>query len=180
MNTPIIIRNKVFKFKKNALLYFKEMLNRYDFGDCLTLEDKLDVISLVEENGERLEKTKQGVRDIEILKVQYGNKCFMLVFKNNTNKIFSYVHCINGKLNPRSKFTAVCRNAIQSDLQNIKQQYFDVHSKKGKVKCQETGHLSSWTELNVDHRQPNTFSIIVDRFIELHAIDVEKVTYIKN
>ncbi len=30
----------------------------------------------------------------------------------------------------------------------------------------------------VDHRQPNTFSVIVDRFIELNNLDIKKVEYI--
>ncbi len=62
-------------------------------------------------------------------------------------------------------------------MHNVKQKYFDKYSKKGKVKCQETGILSSWTELNVDHRKPNTLSIIIDRFIELNNIELKKVNY---
>ena len=38
------------------------------------------------------------------------------------------------------------------------------------MKCQETGKLLKWEQLNVDHRQPNTFSIIVDRFVGLGNI----------
>jgi hypothetical protein len=86
-------------------------------------------------------------------------------------------NCINGDLKPFTKFSNACRNAIHKDLQNVKQKYFDQNSVKGKVKCQETGILSSWTELNVDHRQPNTLSIIIDRFIELHKIDLKNIEY---
>jgi len=39
--------------------------------------------------------------------------------------------------------------------------------------------MSLWVELNIDHRQPNTFSVIVDRFIELHRIDLSYVEYIE-
>ncbi len=44
--------------------------------------------------------------------------------------------------------------------------------------CQESGIKSSWKELVVDHRQPNTFSMIVDRFIELVKIDLKLIEYI--
>ena len=40
--------------------------------------------------------------------------------------------------------------------------------------------LSSWTELNVDHRQPNTLSVILDRFIELHNLDLKNIEYEKD
>jgi len=53
MNSPIKIRNKVFKFKKYALLYFKKMLSSYEIDECLNQEDKSDVIALAEENGDR-------------------------------------------------------------------------------------------------------------------------------
>jgi len=39
--------------------------------------------------------------------------------------------------------------------------------------------LCKWKELVVDHRQPNTFSIIVDRFIELNNIDIKSTEYIE-
>jgi hypothetical protein len=60
----------------------------------------------------------------------------------------------------------------------VKLSYFDKYSKKGKVKCQETGELLKYEELNVDHRQPNTFSVIVDRFVELKNIDLKNIEYL--
>ena len=52
-------------------------------------------------------------------------------------------------------------------------------SNKGQVKCQETKELTKYEELNVDHRQPNTFSVIVDRFIEIKNIDLKEVEYLQ-
>jgi hypothetical protein len=37
--------------------------------------------------------------------------------------------------------------------------------------------LCSWEDLVVDHRQPNTFSMIVDRYIELYQINIENIDY---
>jgi len=59
----------------------------------------------------------------------------------------------------------------------VKQSFFDKYSEEGFVKCQETGIDSKWEELVVDHRQPNTFSVIVDRFIELNQIDLNENEY---
>lgn len=39
---------------------------------------------------------------------------------------------------------------------------------------------SKWTELDVDHRQPNTFSIIVDRFKEVNRINLDDIEYTSN
>jgi hypothetical protein len=178
MKTPIIIRDKTFKYKKDALLYFKTKLNSYDFGETLNEEDTADVTALLLENEKRKDKIGCGIKEIRIGKVQFGTKCFQIIRNDLTTENFSYVYCINGDLKPFTKFSNACRNAIHKDLHNVKQKYFDQNSINGKVKCQETGILSSWTELNVDHRQPNTLSIIIDRFIELQKIDLKKVDYV--
>jgi hypothetical protein len=177
MNTPIIIRNKIFKYKKDALLFFKNKLNSYDFGEILNEEDTADLTALLLENETRKDKIGCGIKEIRIGKVQFGTKCFQIIRNDLTSENFSYVYCINGDLKPFTKFSNACRNAIHKDLHNVKQKYFDENSVKGKVKCQETGILSSWTELNVDHRQPNTLSIIIDRFIELYKIDLKDIKY---
>ena len=177
MKTPIIIRDKVFKYKKDALLYFKTKLNSYDFGETLNSEDIEDVTALLLENETRKDKIGCGIKEIRIGKVQFGTKCFQIIRNDLTSENFSYVYCINGDLKPFTKFSHACRNAIHKDLHNVKQKYFDQNSVKGKVKCQETGILSSWTELNVDHRQPNTLSVIIDRFIELHRINLKGIEY---
>lgn len=177
MKPPIIIRDKVFKYKKDALLYFKTKLNSYDFGEVLSDEDTEDIIALLLENETRKDKIGCGIKEVRIGKVQFGTKCFQILRNDLTIENFSYVYCINGDLKPFTKFSNACRNAIHRDLHNVKQKYFDQYSVKGRVKCQETGVLSSWTELNVDHRQPNTLSVIIDRFIELHNIDLKNIEY---
>jgi hypothetical protein len=40
--------------------------------------------------------------------------------------------------------------------------------------------LSKWEYLAVDHRQPNTFSVIIDRFKEVNKIELEKIDYLTN
>jgi hypothetical protein len=177
MKPPIIIRDKIFKYKKDALLYFKTKLNSYEFGEILNKEDTADIIALLLENETRKDKIGCGIKEIRIGKVQFGTKCFQIIRNDLTSENFSYVYCINGDLKPFTKFSHACRNAIHGDLHNVKQKYFDQNSIKGKVKCQETGILSSWTELNVDHRQPNTLSVIIDRFIELHNINLNNIRY---
>ena len=75
-------------------------------------------------------------------------------------------------------FNKACRNVIQNDIRAVKQEYFTKYSVKGYVKCQETEKLSKWEDLAIDHRQPNTFSVIVDRFKEVNRIDTSEVEYV--
>lgn len=86
----------------------------------------------------------------------------------------------NTKYNSESLFYKACRNSIQKDLLLVKQEFFNNNSVKGLVKCQETNELSKWEDLAVDHRQPNTFSVIIDRFKEVNKIELEKIEYLTN
>jgi hypothetical protein len=177
MKKLILIGDISFSTKKEALAYFKSILNSYVYGESLREPDFLDVLALLRLHPRAEEKIGVGVREICVEEVRYKTKCFRIVRTDSSSDVFSYTKCINGRHSPIARFRRTCRDVVQEDLRGVKDAFFKAHSKKGKVKCQETGEWCSWEELNVDHRQPNTFSVIVDRFIELKGIDVEAVTY---
>lgn len=203
MRKSFKIGQKEYRFKKEAILYYRAILNSYDFGQSLKTSDLMDVNYLIDfsylndwmeleaNENEVLEKIfdieefktdlKLSVKDIKIARVQFNTKCFEVFYDNGESEYISYIMMINNQnYDPSKLFNKACRNSIQKDLTNVKQEYFDKNSIKGEVKCQETGILSKWTELAVDHRQPNTFSIIVDRFKEINRIELDSIEYILN
>lgn len=199
MRNPTTIGDKVFKYKKDALAYYKNILNSYKFGEFLSDEHFNDLLNLLdydesfEEEEEIIDDTdliknplifdeseqNLAIEDIRVSKVQFGTKCFEIIYNDSTNWYISYIQIINRhKYDSDSHFYRACRNAVHDDIRLVKQKYFDVNSNKGYVKCQETGQMSKWEDLAVDHRQPNTFSIIVDRFKEVKQIDTKEIDYI--
>jgi hypothetical protein len=177
MKKKINIGTNSFNYKKDVLSFYKKILNSYDFGEILNDADFENVLELLKTHENSEKKIGIGIKEIKVDKVKYNTKCFHLIRTDLTTDIFSYTKCINGRYSPMTKFSRTCREIINEDLRLVKQAYFGKHSKKGKVQCQESKELCSWEELNVDHRQPNTFSIIVDRFIEINGIDVNKIEY---
>lgn len=191
----IKIGNKEFKFKKDALSYYKDILNSYDFGSLLSDEHYNDIIDLLNydlsfsddnqeiEEEEDVDETGWDdyfIENVRIGKVQFNTRCFELLYRNGESGFISYrLRISKPKANPFNEFRVAARNAVHKDIRSVKQEYFDRFSKKGFVPCQETGIQSCWTDLVVDHRQPNTFSIIVDRFIELNKIQLEDVEYVR-
>lgn len=190
----IIIGNKSFKSKKEALAFYKSVLNKYDFGQSLNDEDYWLVLDLLDygsffddteaiDNGSTIldgdvADGESVVVDIRIGKAQFSTKCFEVVYSDMNSQFISYILLINQpKTNLISDFSKACRNSITKDIRAVKQSFFDKYSEKGFVKCQETGIDSKWEELVVDHRQPNTFSVIVDRFVELNQIDLNEIEY---
>ena len=146
----------------------ENFLNKNDFNE---------ILNLLETHPRVKEKIGVGIDKVRISKVQYNTKSFELVRKDGSTEFFSYTKRINSPKTNFTRFREACRQAIQNDLRNVKIAYFERYSKKGKVKCQETGELAKYEELNVDHRQPNTFSVIVDRFVELNKVDLERIEY---
>jgi hypothetical protein len=208
MKYALKIGERTFKFKKDALAFYKSILNSYNFGKSLNDEDFDSVIELIdfgwEESGDEILDERQQIDlqvdaspigessdsqnkarsedvdivDIKVSRVQFNTKCFEIFYSDSTSQYISYILLINKpKHNPERTFSVACRSAIQSDLIQVKQSYFKIHAINGFVKCQETGQLSNWDDLAVDHRQPNTFSVIVDRFKEVFRIDVNSIDY---
>ena len=195
----IKIGQKIYKFKKDAIAHYKAILNSYDFGQSLNDTDfnyildlldysysnYLDELEMSEDDtAEEFEVNSEPeitIDDIKVSRVQFNTKCFELFYSNNTSAYISYLMIINNtKYTPEKLFYAACRNSIHDDINAVKKEYFDKNSKKGQVKCQETGLLSKWSELVVDHRQPNTFSVIVDRFKEVSCVDLDTIEYTSN
>ncbi|MDY0388580.1 MAG: DCL family protein [Methanolobus sp.] len=179
MRKPIKIGEIEFATKKDALTHYKTILNAYDFGEELNTDDFNDILSLLETHPRIKEKIGVGIEKVRVAKVQYNTKSFELIRIDGSTEFFSYTKRINAPKTNFTKFREACRQAVQDDLRNVKLAYFEKHSKKGQVKCQESKELAKYDELNVDHRQPNTFSVIVDRFIELKNLDIEAIEYIQ-
>jgi hypothetical protein len=209
MRKPIKIGQKEYKFKKDAITHYRTILNSYDFGQSLNDTDYDDLLDLLDydyfnylaelettdENSEEQEATYEiegkvdaenseveiSIEDIKIGKVQFNTKCFEIFYSDKTSAYISYLMIINNtKYTPEKLFYMACRNSIHDDIKAVKQEYFDKNSLKGQVKCQETGILSKWTELAVDHRQPNTFSVIIDRFKEVNRVNLDLIEYTSN
>ncbi len=173
------IGKKEFKYKKDALNYYKKILNSYKFGEILNEKDKEDIIELLSVHPDCEKKLSNGIKEIIVNKVKYNSKAFYILDNNSELEAFSYIKCINGNKSPLTIFRNTCRDVVQEDINNVKLQYFKENSKNWKVKCQETGELCEWKDLVVDHRQPNTFSMIVERFVEVNKIDLNSIEYIE-
>lgn len=185
------IGGKEFKFKKEALFYYKTILNSYNFNELLNEENFNDILSLLEYDysfedkkykrlGQKIYDTidYSKIKHVKISKVQFNTKCFELIFDESLSKQISYTYIINRpKITADSTFNIACRNTVIKDLNLVKRKYFEANHINGQAKCQETNELSIWEDLVVDHRQPNTLSIIIDRFKELTKIDLDKIEY---
>jgi len=157
---------------------FTEPEDSINDNDNIFYEESED-LQLKLDLDEEIEEYDVRIIDIKVTRFNYSHKCFKIIYNNYTSEIFSYLMIIQRpKPNPEALFYFVCRNLVRKDIFDIKRKYFEENSVNGFVKCQETKILSKWEDLVIDHRQPNTFSIIVDRYKEINNINVNEVEYL--
>ena len=177
LNKKIIIGKHSFSSKKDAIEFYRKILNSYEKNERLNSADFDNVYSILKIHPRKAEKIGCGIEYLRVGIAKYNTKSFELVRTDGTSEFFSFTKRINKPMDDFSKFLSACRQSIQTDLREVKQKYFKLNSTNGKAKCQETGEMLKYEELNVDHRQPNTFSIIVDRFAELNKIEFNQIKY---
>jgi hypothetical protein len=177
MKKPIQIGEHSFKTKSEAIKFYKDILNSYQEGDELINSDFEMVFNLLKNHPDSERKIGCGIEKIVVENGGYNYNCFHLVRQDSSKEDFSYRKCISGEPNDFSLFSQACRKAVEDDLKEIKQKYFKENSKNGFVKCQDSAELINFDNAHVDHRQPNTFSVIVDRFIELNRIELSNIEY---
>ena len=87
----IKIGDKEFKFKKDALAYYKNILNAHKFGSSLNKNDFNDLLALIDydnsfysldntiEEQKFIIKEIAEIKEINIAKVQFNTKCFQII-----------------------------------------------------------------------------------------------------
>ncbi|MBE0505839.1 MAG: DUF3223 domain-containing protein [Marinospirillum sp.] len=193
----ITVGNKTFPSKKAALSFYKQIIDRYGFGENLSDEDAKSLIAL----GFKEEGTSEEVAEIaeEMVADFYKNgdeipsrklqgvmvdrhpdfrttKCFYFfgdVDGKRIKDIFSYRMAINGLPTDIQTFSRACRFSVHDRVRKFKIDQF----KNRPVQCALTGDVVEWEECQVDHKAPLTFSVIVKSFIVSNDIDISKIEY---
>lgn len=175
---PVTLGHLHFAKQGDALEYFKEILNRYSPGEAIDAADYADVEALLSGHPRAEEKIGAGIASLLVDHDQEGGQCFHVLRSDGTKENFSYKKCITGDPTPFTAFSAACRRVVDAELDAFKRAYFDKNQNDdGKVKCPETKRWISWDEAHVDHKSPNSFSVIVQFFVSSQGIDPTQVSY---
>ena len=129
----LIIGENKFSSKKNALEFYRSILNAYDKNEKLNSCDFDNVYALLETHPRKNEKIGCGIEYFHVGLAKYNTKCFELVRTDGTTEFFSFTKRINKPKSSFSKFTEACRKSIQTDLRNVKQKYLRINLKKGRL-----------------------------------------------
>lgn len=171
---PIQIGNVEFKFQKDALAYFKEMLSscRNNQNIDTSSENHSMLLALIERHPEADQKIGVGIKHFFKAPTDMGTSCFWLEREDGTKTDFSYPTAVKAKgKSLYQEFSEACRHSIKNDLIKTKENFFDAHADgEGKVECEITGDRISIYESHLDHTKPLTFQVIVNTFITANKI----------
>ena len=108
----------MFKTKKEAEEFCKQLLKSRNPGYILSIEEKEKMSFVLRGHGEHDEKVGSGIKDIFIEKTVFGYKGFYIKRLDDSIIDFSYHHCLSPqKLN--GKFSEAYRNAIFQSVMEI-------------------------------------------------------------
>lgn len=175
---PITLGHLSFSKQGDAMAHFKEILNRLPIGTVLTGNDYGDVAALLSGHPRAQEKIGPGIERLTVDENDADGRCFHIIRTDGSKDNFSYKKCVVGDPSPFTSFSLACRRAVEDDLYQFKVTYFDENQNADqKVKCPETKKWIAFEEAHVDHRSPQSFSVIVKFFIDMKGVDVGGVQY---
>ncbi len=173
---PIIVGNKEFKFQKDALAFFKEMLNSYRVNKTIEGSDHELLFSVLERHPEADQKIGVGVHRFYKAPTDMGTSCFWVERTDGSKTDFSYITAVNAKgKSLYQEFAEACRNSVREDLIKTKEEFFKKHGdENNKVECEISGDRIAIYESHLDHKKPLTFQVLVNTFIGAKDISISK------
>jgi len=173
---PIIIGNKEFKFQKDALTFFKEMLSSYRINKTIEGEDHALLLSVLERHPEAVQKIGVGVSRFYKAPTELGTSCFWVERVDGSKTDFSYITAVKSKgKSLYQEFAEACRNSVREDLKRTKEVFFENHAdENGKVVCEVSGDNIAIYESHLDHKKPLTFQVLVSTFIAANDITISE------
>lgn len=91
---PVTIDGIFFEKKRDALFYFKEMLNRYSIEECVSDVDAKFLLEALKNHPEANEKAGVGIDGFIVRRADYGTKCFHVKRTDGSTERFSYKSCV--------------------------------------------------------------------------------------
>jgi hypothetical protein len=166
-----------FATQNAAILFFKEMLSRYQPGDRVKEDDALHLAALLERHDEYKAKVGCGVDHFAVMMTEHGTPCFRIVRGDGTGTDFSYRHCVTQRPPTRKQeVSQAFRRAVRFDLYKARDEFVAANrNAEGLVTCAETAKLMAPEQAHMDHRAPMTFEVLVTTFLEGRGLGVQDV-----
>lgn len=91
---PMQIGGIDFAKKGDAMLFFREMLNRYRPGEMVSDTDARLLSALLARHPEAKDKAGAGVTGFKVRSADWGTQCFWVMRSDGSSEKFSFYACL--------------------------------------------------------------------------------------
>jgi hypothetical protein len=91
------VNGQVFQKKGDLTTYIRSLVEKYEIGDFLTVEDCAFCLSLFESHPSYPEKIAPGVNRIQVLVQEKGTVGFQIHKSDGTNDNISWTECVRNR-----------------------------------------------------------------------------------
>ncbi len=159
----------VFPTKGDATKFFQRMLHSYSPGDRVNDLDAPMLLALLSQSEDAEKKIGVGIKEFKVKLDDWTSQCFELIRNDGTKTDFSYRKCLTPSTKRQKALTAL-RHAIGNQIVEFREFQFGLFDR---IPCAYSGEMITRSESHVDHVPPDTFTVLVRRF--MGARDLESV-----
>jgi Protein of unknown function (DUF3223) len=169
------IAGHIFHRQADVVQYIRDMVARYDDGERLRMDDLGFMLNLLTRHPSTDQKQGVGVVAMEVRRnpVYPQSRGFWLIRADGSSTDFSYYECLR-ETPHTERFHRALRVAVEPDIQAYCRAFFAARHGMPYY-CPYTGELVGLKGSHVDHQEPDTFKVLVQRFIAHEGLDVAMV-----
>lgn len=162
-----LVNGKRFETKTALTAYCSAMLKQ----PSLSSDDEAFLACLLDRHPERDQKVGSGVARFFVAPSEHGTRCFWIERTDGSRTEFSYKWCI-GSPKYATEVRAALRELVTDQVVAARDAAF---TGGALTRCAITGEAIGSEDAHVDHRPPDTFLALVERFLAEQALTYDAV-----
>lgn len=165
------IGDKQFQTKASAETFIRELLLKWKGQPCICGHDARFVESLLALHPRQPLIIDCGLKHIKVQEIEKGYLRFLAVRIDGSIRDFSWRNCISPK-SQRSQVMSICRSVAEPQIINFRNDFWRNHKT---ADCPITGQPMTIRDSDVDHAPPNTFAVLVEKWLAVIRSDFELI-----
>jgi len=165
------IGDKNFPTKASAELFIRELLTRWKGKLFISGDDAQFVESLLALHPRQHLIIDCGLKHIKVQEIDKGYVRFLAVRVDSSIRDFSWRQCLSPK-SQRSQVMSICRSVVEPQIMQFRNEFW---SGRRTADCPITSKPMSIRDSDVDHAPPNTFVVLVEKWVQVLMMDFELI-----
>ena len=169
--TLIKIGDQDFPTKSAAEVFIRELLFRWKGQSFISGDDARFVEALLALHPRQHLIIDCGLKHVRVQEIDKGYLRFLAVRTDSSIRDFSWKNCLSPK-SQRSQVMSICRSVVEPQIIRFRNEFW---SKRKAAECPISTEPMSIRDSDVDHAPPNTFVVLVEKWLQVMRMDLELV-----